>query len=123
MIPEFAYRDALPMAKLEASVRNLAGGKPEGDSDKTIAVDRLWTPEECLPRYAWTDDVMRVLQKKFGSSDFAGVSEPIEWMTGAGAEGLLEAAECGLIPDDVWMQMLPLWGKVCATQKVKNLRL
>lgn len=53
-LPDMAYRDAYPLARLTAAVKNLAGGKADETDSSSSELDtsKYFTPEEELPWFA-----------------------------------------------------------------------
>jgi hypothetical protein len=55
-LPMVELRRHLPVAQLEAALRNIMGGKPDSDSQTKTDLSKLYSAYELLPYYARLDE-------------------------------------------------------------------
>ena len=85
-LPEVALRDAYPIAALEATLRNMMGGKrskePDENSEPPLEPHELYSPGELLPFYArppWVESTLSVVSAEAARDFLKHRSEVPEW--------------------------------------------
>ncbi len=106
-IYELERRRALPIAQLEATIRNALGGKPkDGTVGETVPVSSLWSGEELLQDYA----MPMALRNRLEGRRLVHIPD---WMTLGMARGMEAAVKAGWVNNFAWLEMAKHWAAVC----------
>lgn len=79
-LPHVEMRRHLPVAQLEAALRNFAGGKPEpGSSGRGLPEHRQYTALELLPPYARPAEYEQQITAEAARDYLANIRHVPEW--------------------------------------------